>query len=129
MQELITGIQQVGIGVTDAHEAKLLYKDLFGMDALIFDDKAAASLMTAYTGKQVHNRRAILSLNMSGGGGFEIWQYTSRSAVTATTVAKTGDLGIFATKIKTADVALAHQYFSSQKNILISPVYDHRHVW
>ena len=46
MQDIITGIQQVGIGVTDAQEAKLLYKQLFGMDVLIFDDRADATLMT-----------------------------------------------------------------------------------
>ena len=133
MQELITGIQQVGIGVSDAHEAKMLYKDLFGMDVLIFDDKAEASLMTAYTGRQVHNRRAILSLNMGGGGGFEIWQFTSRKPVMPLSTAQTGDLGIFATKIKAPDVHKAHQYFSGQTKLNTSPIYDspddRKHFW
>lgn len=58
---------------TNANEAKYLYKDLFGMNVVIFEDEAEASLMKRYTGHQVHNRHAILSMNLSGGGGFEIW--------------------------------------------------------
>ena len=72
MAEFITGIQQAGIGVTDVHQAKYLYKDLFGMNILIFEDKAETSLMTRYTGNQLHRRHAILTMNMSGGGGFEV---------------------------------------------------------
>ncbi len=62
MKELITGIQQVGIGVINANEAKNLYKDLFGMDVLIFEDKAEASLMTKYTGT-VRCIKGMLSFN------------------------------------------------------------------
>ncbi len=133
MEELITGIQQVGIGVTDASQAKLLYRDLFGMDVLIFDDKAEASLMTAYTGKQIHNRRAILSMNMSGGGGFEIWQFTSRKASMAAASSHIGDIGIFATKIKASNIEIAHRHFSTQQGLSITPVYDspddRKHFW
>src|ERR1017187_4529725 len=113
MSDFITGIQQAGIGVTDAVEAKHLYKKLFGMDVLIFEDKASATLMTSYTGNTLHERHAILSLNMHGGGGFEIWQYTSRTPSKATLLPQLGDLGIFAIKIKSRNVKLAHQYFSS----------------
>ncbi len=56
MNDYISGIQQVGIGVTDAQKAKHYYKDLFGMDVLVFEDKAEASLMTKYTGNVVHSR-------------------------------------------------------------------------
>ena len=120
MKEFITGIQQVGIGVTDAEEAKHLYKDLFGMDVLIFEDKAAASLMTDYTGNEIHHRHAILSLNISGGGGFEIWQYTSRKAKYPFNAAKLGDIGIYAVKIKSENVAAAHKYFSINQSVKIS---------
>lgn len=133
MQDIITGIQQVGIGVTDAHEAKLLYKQLFGMDVLIFDDRAEAHLMTQYTGSQVHNRRAILSLNMCGGGGFEIWQFTSRTPAKSLAAPTLGDLGIFATKIKSSNVTAAHSYFSQLKNIQVSELFDspddRKHFW
>ncbi|MCW3105553.1 MAG: glyoxalase [Segetibacter sp.] len=112
MKNLITGIQQVGIGVANANEAKYLYKDLFGMDVLIFEDRAEALLMTKYTGNQVHNRHAILSMNLSGGGGFEIWQFTSR-APGKQTEQRFGDLGIFAPRIKSKNAEAAYHHFKS----------------
>ena len=42
MQQLITGIQQADIGVSNAEQAKYLYRDLFGMDVLVFDNEAGA---------------------------------------------------------------------------------------
>ena len=122
MEEMITGIQQVGIGVNDADEAKILYRELFGMDILIFDDKAAASLMTGYTGNELHQRRALLSMNMSGGGGFEIWQFISRTPEKQAGLPQLGDLGIFAVKIKSADIEKAHHYFTSNFKIPLSSV-------
>ncbi len=133
MVKCITGIQQVGVGVSNAEEAKHLYKKLFGMDVLIFDDKAAASLMTAYTGRQLHHRHAIFALNLAGGGGFEIWQYTSRIPQQPITVNRLGDLGIFAIKIKSRDVTGAHSYFTSLAGILVSEIQispdDRPHFW
>lgn len=132
MKDLITGIQQVGIGVTNANEAKYLYKDLFGMNVLIFDDKAEASLMTRYTGYQVHNRHAILSMNLSGGGGFEIWQFTSRVPLESASNSF-GDLGIFAIKIKSKNVKAAHEHFSNMPSIKVSALMDapddRNHFW
>ncbi len=133
MQEIISGIQQVGIGVADAQEAKLVYKTLFGMNVLVFDDKAEAALMSAYTGQMVHNRRAILSLNMCGGGGFEIWQFTSRTPSKPPHPPLPGDLGIFAVKIKARNVQSAHHYFSHLPNVTLSGIYDspdnRKHFW
>lgn len=132
MKDLITGIQQVGIGVVNADEAKHLYKDLFGMNVLIFEDRAEASLMTKYTGSQVHKRHAILSMNLSGGGGFEIWQFTSRMP-RKQTLPRFGDIGIFATKIKTKNVKAAHSHFSKLPSIIVSEVMespgDRLHFW
>lgn len=132
MKDLITGIQQVGIGVTDANEAKRLYKDLFGMNVLIFEDKAEATLMSRYTGSQVHKRHAILSMNLSGGGGFEIWQFTSRVPSENASI-RFGDLGIFAIKIKSNNVKAAYQYFSKTSSVRVSPLMeapdDREHFW
>jgi catechol 2,3-dioxygenase-like lactoylglutathione lyase family enzyme len=132
MKELITGIQQVGVGVTDANEAKHLYKDLFGMNVLIFEDKAEASLMTRYTGSQVHKRHAILSMNLSGGGGFEIWQFTSRVPGKSSLI-RFGDLGIFAIKIKSKNVKAAHRHFTQLPSIVVSELMeapdDRYHFW
>ncbi len=132
MSNLITGIQQVGIGVADANKAKLLYKDLFAMDVLIFDDTSPASLMIKYTGNKVYDRRAILSMNLSGGGGFEIWQFTSRKPKHAVS-SSFGDVGILGPKIKSQDIVAAHKHFSNKKNVTVSELlmsYDDRsHFW
>ncbi len=133
MVDCITGIQQAGIGVVNAQEAKHLYKELFGMNVLIFEDKAAASLMTSYTGRQVHQRHAILSLNMSGGGGFEIWQYISRTPKSPVALPQLGDLGIFAIKIKSKNVKAAHTYFTGLAKVTVSELMtspdDRPHFW
>lgn len=132
MKEFITGIQQVGIGVSDANEAKHLYKDLFGMNVLIFDDKSPASLMTQYTGNKIHSRHAILSMNLSGGGGVEIWQFISVKPKPQP-LPVFGDIGIFAAKIKSQNIQAAHQHFSSKKNVIVSGLMksydDHPHFW
>jgi catechol 2,3-dioxygenase-like lactoylglutathione lyase family enzyme len=110
----ITGIQQIGIGVRDAHEAMLYYKELFGMDVLIFNDVAEAKLMTQYTGNIIYQRNAILSLNMTGGGGFEIWQYLNRKPQAPSEEIKYGDLGIYAAKIKCLDIETAFQFYKKK---------------
>jgi hypothetical protein len=38
------------------------------MDVLVLDDVANASLMVQYTGNQEYKRRAILTMNLQGGG-------------------------------------------------------------
>lgn len=100
----ICGIQQVGIGTVDLHEDWKWYRKAFGMDIRIFEDAAEAPLMTAYTGNKVQTRVAALALNMKGGGGFEIWQYKSRTAQPATFDIEMGDYGFLATKMKTQNV-------------------------
>ena len=84
MEKVIAGIQQIGIGNPDVHEATEWYKNYFGMDIKVFEDSATADLMLPYTGGKPHDRTAILTLSMRGGGGFEIWQYTSREPVAHT---------------------------------------------
>lgn len=110
MHDLITGIQQVGIGVNDIDEAWSFYRTAFGIDVPVFDDEAEAKLMTRYTGNEVHSRRALLALNMNGGGGFEIWQFKSRLPKDATFSVLPGDLGINAVKLKCRDIQLAHKH-------------------
>ncbi|MBC7868113.1 MAG: VOC family protein [Gloeobacteraceae cyanobacterium ES-bin-316] len=122
MQDLITGIQQCGIGTNNAHEAALYYKDLFGLDALVFDDTAEASLMKAYTGNRIYKRRALLTMNMQGGGGFELWQFINREATAAATPIRFGDIGIFAIKIKCPDVVAAFRYFLAKEMVSVSPL-------
>lgn len=104
MQRVISGIQQVGIGVTNADEAFKWYKDLFGFDIQVFAEAAPAPFMTLYTGGEVQKRYAILALNLQGGGGLEIWQYTSRVSQPAKEALIWGKPGIMAIKIKCRDV-------------------------
>ncbi len=131
MNQLITGIQQVGIGVINCQEAKYYYKDIFGMDILIFDDTSSAELMTQYTGNEIHQRRAILTMNLFGGGGFELWQFISRQPEIYN--AEFGDQGIFAVKIKCHSANDAYSYFKKTPGItlsklLISP-HGQSHFW
>lgn len=113
---IISGIQQVGVGVSNAEEAWVWYRKHFSMDVPVFKDAATAALMQRYTGGQPQERYAILAINMAGGGGFEIWQYTQRTPVPPSFTIHLGDLGIFAAKIKCRDVAEMYAY--SKKNNL-----------
>lgn len=104
MKKNITGIQQVGIGVTDFDEAWKWYRQNFGMDIRVFEDEAVAELMLPHTDGKIRKRRAALALNMQGGGGFEIWQHTGKVPEPHKFEIKLGDYGIFSTKIKTFNV-------------------------
>lgn len=116
MTKIITGIQQIGIGVANVYEARDWYKENLGYDAVIFDEAAVAGLMLPYTDNEPQSRHAILAYNMRGGGGFEIWQYTDRTPVASVIETHIGDLGINVCKIKSPDVNKAHQEFQ-KKNI------------
>ncbi|MFY8198735.1 MAG: VOC family protein, partial [Bacteroidia bacterium] len=69
----LTGIQQAGIGVADLDVSWKWYRRVFQMRVPVFDDAGTAELMTRYTNGIPERRRAVLALNMAGGGGFEIW--------------------------------------------------------
>lgn len=113
---IISGIQQVGIGVKNAEEAFAWYRKNFSMDIPVFKDAATAGLMQRYTGGAPQERYAILAINIAGGGGFEIWQYTKRVPQAPDFTISLGDLGIFAAKIKCRDVK--EMYTLAKKNNL-----------
>lgn len=108
MDHLLTGIQQVGIGVSDVDKAFTWYRQNLGFDVPVFDDAAEAALMIRYTGGDVHSRRALLALNLNGGGGFEIWQFKSRTSQPAAFEPRFGDLGINAVRLKARNVEALH---------------------
>ncbi len=116
----ISGIQQLGIGVTDAYAARDWYNKHLGYDVVIFDEAAVANLMLQYTNEKPQNRHAILAYNMKGGGGFEIWQYTQRTPVGPSFEIQLGDLGIFACKIKSPNVEKAFDEFKDNGVNIIS---------
>ena len=124
MSKLISGIQQIGIGVPDVYEAWKWYKDNFGMDIRIFEDDTVAELMLPYTGGKPHKRHAALAMNIAGGGGFEIWQYTSRTPVGPNFKIQLGDLGINIAKIKSPNVKKAFNEFKARNLDILGDIYE-----
>ena len=114
MKPVISGIQQIGIGIPDVHSAWKWYRQHFGMDIPIFEEAAEANLMLPYTGGKPHQRHAILAVNLQGGGGFEIWQYTSRTPQPPTFTPQIGDYGIYAARMKSQDVSAAYQFLQDK---------------
>lgn len=101
---IISGIQQIGIGVSQVHPAFKWYRQTLGFDVPMFEEAAVAGLMLPYTGGEPRSRHAILALNLQGGGGLEIWQYTERTPVPPAVPVQLGDLGIGIAKIKCKNV-------------------------
>jgi catechol 2,3-dioxygenase-like lactoylglutathione lyase family enzyme len=116
---IISGIQQIGIGVENLPEAWNYYIDVFKMDVRILEDNTVAELMLPYTGNSPQKRHAAIAINMQGGGGFEIWQYSQRKPKFIDFEINFGDLGIFAAKIKSRDVQKTFDLFSSNPSIKI----------
>ncbi len=110
MEKVISGIQQMGIGVPDVQEIWKWYRKFFGVDVRIFEEAADAPLMTRYTGGDIHSRTATLALSMEGGGGFEIWQFTSRNTERPKYDVLLGDYGLYVCRIKSRDVEASYEY-------------------
>ncbi|MEM9327135.1 MAG: VOC family protein, partial [Bacteroidota bacterium] len=124
---IICGIQQMGIGVANMPEAWTWYRKHFGVDVKVFEEEATAEFMLPYTGGKPHGRHAALAINMQGGGGFEIWQYTSRTPVAPKEEIILGDLGLYAAKIKCRDAAAAYAALESAgAEVLSEPDKDPR---
>jgi catechol 2,3-dioxygenase-like lactoylglutathione lyase family enzyme len=119
---IISGIQQIGIGVTNVREAWKWYREHFGMDVRVFEEEAQANLMLDYTGGVPRSRHAAMTINLQGGGGFEIWQYTDRIPEPPPFELHLGDLGIFAVKIKSKDVLATFERFKSHNLDLIGGI-------
>lgn len=113
MKAQINGIQQLGVGVTNIHDAFTWYRTYFGMDIKMFDEAAMAELMLPHTEDEVRERHAILALNLQGGGGFEVWQHTGKTPEPAKFEVALGDLGICIGKLKSADVRKAYARYNA----------------
>jgi catechol 2,3-dioxygenase-like lactoylglutathione lyase family enzyme len=121
--KIISGIQQIGIGVKNVEEAWKWYRQNFGMDIKVLDDATVAELMLPYTGNKPQERHAALALNLQGGGGFEIWQYTKRTPQAPKFDIQIGDLGIFAAKIKSNNVDKAYEKFKQKGLNLLGKIH------
>ena len=109
----ISGIQQLGVGVENVYKSWDWYRENFGFDILLSDAPGEAALMQPYTDHRPQTRHTILAYNMQGGGGLEIWQYTSRKPQKAPFKVMLGDLGTFIGKIKSSTVAAAYLKFKT----------------
>jgi len=115
----INGIQQLGVGVEDVHEAWKWYREHFSMDILMFDSKDTAELMLAHTEGKPRERHAILTMNLEGGGGFEIWQHTGKKPTPISFELQLGDLGINIGILKSDNVNATYaKYKASGLNLL-----------
>lgn len=113
-QFFISGIQQVGVGTVDMRRSWDWFIDMFGIDVKILEDDTVAERMLPYTGHQPQKRHACIAVNLQGGGGLEIWQYSERKPLPVDFEIAIGDLGIFAAKIKCRNVDAFHQQISSK---------------
>lgn len=112
----------MGIGVPNVQEIWKWYRKFLGVNVKVFEEAAEAPLMTRYTGDKVQSRTATLALSMEGGGGFEIWQYTSRATEKATFNIQLGDFGLYTCRIKSRNVQASHAYFKKNGANLLSDV-------
>lgn len=120
---IIGGIQQIGIGNPDTYKTWAWYRKAFKIDIPIFDEAATAGLMLPYTGGEPRDRHAVLAMSMQGGGGIEIWQYTSRVSEAPKSKIELGDLGIYIAKVKSNDIQATYQHLKDQKlDLLCEPV-------
>jgi len=122
MKKIISGIQQIGIGVENIQEAWAWYRKYFGMDICIFEEKAVAEYMLHYTEGTPRERHALLSINLQGGGGFEVWQHTGKKPQLPENKLILGDLGINICKMKTLDAEKAWKYFSDNNVKVLSDI-------
>lgn len=119
----IVGIQQIGIGNPDTPATFAWYRKHLGIDIQVFDEAAEAGLMLPYTGGEKRSRHAILAISIQGGGGLEIWQYTSRVPQAPAFQPEPGDLGIFIAKYKCKDITGTYSLLHSKDiNFIGKPV-------
>lgn len=121
-KKLIYGFQQIGIGTSNNKESFKWYRKNLGFNISVFEEFAEAPLMTNYTGGTVQSRHATLALNLNGGSGLEIWQFTDRKTEHPNFNIQLGDTGIFACKIKTKNVKRSFDELSENNVEIIGKI-------
>jgi catechol 2,3-dioxygenase-like lactoylglutathione lyase family enzyme len=122
---VVSGIQQIGIGVVDLKEAWRWYISRFGMDCRIFEDEAEAKLMLPFTGGKTRKRHAVLAVNLQSGGGFEIWHHKTNEPAHIKEEVSIGDLGILGCKMKVKNLSSAYSFLqNNDTRILGKPEED-----
>ena len=110
----ISAIQQIGVGTNDFRKSWDWYIEMFGFDVKILEDDTVAERMLPYTGGKAQKRHACIAVNLQGGGGLEIWQYSEREPQEAPFKVSTGDSGIFAAKVKCRNVRKFHKELTTK---------------
>ena len=118
---MISGIQQIGIGTKDFRASWNWYIEMFGADIKILEDDTVAERMLPYTGGKPQKRHACIAMNLQGGGGFEIWQYSLRKPEDCPFEIEVGDLGVFAAKLKCRDIEAFHKEISAKWTEVSAP--------
>ena len=67
MAYLISGIQQIGVGVENFTQAWKWYAEMFHMDVRVLEDDTVAERMLRYTGGKPQKRHACIAMNLQGG--------------------------------------------------------------
>ena len=111
---MISGIQQVGVGTENFRKSWDWFIEMFGADVRILEDDTVAERMLPYTGGQPQKRHACIAVNLQGGGGLEIWQYSERTPQAVGFEVAVGDLGIFAAKVNCRNVAACWKALSAK---------------
>lgn len=114
---IISGIQQVGVGTEDFRRSWDWYIDRFGADVKILEDDTVAERMLPYTGGKPQKRHACIAVNLQGGAGYEIWQFSERKPLPRSFELAVGDLGILAAKLKCRDAAAFRQELSAKGTV------------
>ena len=115
-------IQHIGTGVPDTESAWKWYRKFFGLNIPMFDAVADAPLMQIYTNNNVMSKRATMVLNMQGGCAMEIVQMKNHKCKNSEAEVQLGDLGIFITKIKVKNVAIAYKYYKDNSADVLSEI-------
>ena len=111
---MISGIQQIGLGTENFRKSWNWLIEMFGADIRILEDDTVAERMLRYTGGVPQKRHACIAVNLQGGGGFEVWQYSERKPCPPSFEAAAGDLGVFAAKVNCSDVPAFHREISAR---------------
>ena len=122
MKKIISGIQQLGVGIPNVQEAWKWYRKHFGMDIPMVDEAGTAERMLRYTDNKPQERHAIIAVNIQGGGGFEIWQYMSREPQAPNFEVKLGDLGICVGKVKSKTLNASFLNFKAKEERLMTNI-------
>ena len=110
----ISGIQQLGLGTEDFRKTWNWVIEMFGADVKVLEDDTVAERMLPYTGGRAQKRHACIAVNIQGGGGFEIWQFSERKPQPCPFAVAVGDLGVLAGKVKCRDVSAFHAQISAK---------------